>query len=257
MRSVRTRPGVAATVVLLAFAVGWFAPSLLAHAKAPSPVASRAYMYGAWTLATLAAVRVLYGGGLRGALRALGLAANPAPSVTMAFVATLPMLVGFAATADEVHLSVGVVAGSALAPGFFEEVFFRGLAFVQLHRAARWGVVPAAAVPAVAFAAGHVGPSSDLAAAFGVFAVTFAGALWFAWIVVAWGFVLWPAVALHVFMNLWWSAFGAGATALGGVGANLLRGATIAIATVWTIRHARRRGRSPWPRGRHWRNRTA
>ena len=87
----------------------------------------------AWLGASVSAGR------LRGSARELGLCHGPWPALQFGFVASLPMLVGFALTSrvnSRLDLvSVGV--GCFLAP-FAEEVLLRGYLFRQLYAGRGW-----------------------------------------------------------------------------------------------------------------------
>jgi len=67
------------------------------------------------------------------------------------------------------------------------------------------------------------------------------GGVWYAWLVRAWRSVF-VTITLHAAMNLGWTLAGAaGGAGGGGWIENALRAATIAIATVWTVRMVRAR----------------
>ena len=92
---------------------------------------------------------------------------------------------------------------------------------------------------AIFFGIGHLYQGNGWAQTAGIFAVTFAGALWFSWLYKAWDNNLWVPIGLHFLMNLYWSIFQVGDNALGGMLPNVFRAATIAI-TVWlTLRRQR------------------
>lgn len=127
--------------------------------------------------------------------------------------------------------------------GFFEELVFRGFVFGQLFRYARWGFLPAALLTAVAFGSLHLYQGHDLPSALGAFGVTAAGSVFFSWIYAEWNFNLWCVIWLHTLMNLPWIVFSVSASgAVGGIGANILRFGTIAIAIGLTIAYKKRRG---------------
>ncbi|MCB0636523.1 MAG: CPBP family intramembrane metalloprotease [Lewinella sp.] len=175
--------------------------------------------------------------------RHLGLVAPVGPALGWALVFALPMLLGgalFFPLAQELS-AANLIAGS-LVIGWVEEVFFRGFLFGQLYRHTRLGFLPAIFVGAVVFATGHLYQSQETGELLGIFAVTFMGAVLFAWLYVEWDDNLWVPIFLHALMNLAWHLFDMDTTALGGALPNLLRGLTIALAILLTIRHRRRRG---------------
>lgn len=187
----------------------------------------------------------LHGRRLSEVPRAWGLQANAPEALKMAFIFCLPMLIGYAFLAD-FNLSItwsGFLLGSLWA-AISEELFFRGFVFGQLFRFAGWGFVAAGLVNALVFGSAHLYQAGDLGSALGIFAITALGGLWFAWLYIEWGNNLWMPMAMHFFMNLWWTAFDAGPNAAGGLAANLFRAATIAFSIIWTLRMKRRRGQS-------------
>jgi membrane protease YdiL (CAAX protease family) len=125
-----------------------------------------------------------------------------------------------------------------------EELIYRGFVFGQLFRFAGWGFLSAGLLNALVFGSAHLYQAGDFGSALGIFAVTALGGLWFAWLYIEWDNNLYMPMAMHFFMNLWWTAFKAGPTAGGGVAANIFRGATIAISIIWTIRMKKKRGES-------------
>jgi len=69
--------------------------------------------------------------------------------------------------------------------------------------------------------------------------VTGFGALWFTWLLARWRSI-WVPIGLHAGMNLGWMLAGAsGGAGGGGWLVNILRVATMVIATWWTIRRTR------------------
>ena len=198
--------------------------------------------YACWLVPVATATAWLSGGRLRTGLRMLGLASNPGRGLALAFVFTLPMLAGYAGL-----LSVnrdlgwhGLLFGAVLA-AFMEELLFRGFLFGMLFHYAGWGFLPAALINGVLFAIGHLYQAGDVAGAISVLLVTFLGGAWFAWLYVEWD-TLWVPLGMHLFMNLWWMAFSAGDTAVGGTVANVCRIATIVLSVVVTIRFRKGHG---------------
>lgn len=174
----------------------------------------------------------------------IGLADRFGAGVLFAVLATLPMLIGYACigTFDR-EVSADHLLTRVVIAGFFEELVFRGFVFGQLFRYARWGFLPAALLTAVAFGSLHLYQGNDPASAMGAFAVTAAGSVFFSWIYVEWNYNLWCAICLHTLMNLPWIVFSVSASgAVGGMGANLLRAGTVAIAIGLTIAYKKQRG---------------
>lgn len=238
-------------LVLGAFVVARYALLLRLVAQATGEAASAwprplvvAAFYASWLVPVLVVTAALEGWRWRPLPGALGLTANAGRGLMLALAATLPMLVGYAFLAGgTARVSAPIVVSGALLPGFMEELLFRGFLFGLLFRRARWGFVPAVAVNALAFAAGHLYQTAELGASLAVFLITLLGGAWFAWLYVEWDECLWLPIGLHVLMNLWWLVFSVGDTAIGGLTANVFRAATIAVTVVATIRRRRRLGR--------------
>lgn len=173
----------------------------------------------------------------------LGIAHGFIKGSTVAFIATLPMLIGFALffkLATDISLN-SLLVGTVFA-AFFEELYFRGILFGQIYRFTRIGFLPAVLLGAIFFALGHLYQSQEPATIIGVFITTFMGAVLFAWTYIEWQNNLWVSIGLHFFMNLYWMLFSAGENALGGFEANVFRMATIALVIVGTIIYKKRKG---------------
>lgn len=235
-------------IILIAIFVAYFHREILKipglNLKAPweYPYYSMVVQHLAWLVVIGVTALILYRSRFKDALEHLGLTHSPFQGFSIAFLFTLPMLVGYGLAARAYDFSFSTMWFSALMPAFMEELLFRGFAFGLLFRRAQWGFLPAVAIPSFLFAGGHWYQGSSLMSALAIFAVTLIGSLWFAWLWVEWNFNLWIPIGLHFFMNLWWSVFGAGHTALGGLYANGFRIATIILSVVVTIRRRKRLG---------------
>ena len=192
------------------------------------------------------------------AVAELGLDKSVQTSLRFALLATAPMLLVYGIMAGfAVHFSFLAVLRTALVAPISEEVLYRGYLFGQLRRRAGLPMWMAVAVSAAPFAWGHLNQAEAhgfrLGETLGVLAVTAFGAWFFAWLFERWSWNLWIPIGMHAFMNLWWELFAVDETALGGGLANGARLATIAIAIVLTLWHARRRahlGEGEFARGR-------
>lgn len=175
---------------------------------------------------------------------AWGLKANAPEALKMAFIFCLPMLIGYAFLADfNTSITWSSFLLGCLWAAISEELFFRGFVFGQLFRFAGWGFVASGWLNALVFGSAHLYQAGDLGSAVGIFSITALGGLWFAWLYIEWDNNLWMPMCMHFFMNLWWTAFGAGQDAAGGLAVNLFRAATIACSIIWTLRMKRRQGR--------------
>lgn len=172
----------------------------------------------------------------------LGLDKGFGRGLGVAFIVTLPMLVGYAWLSDfTVNIDWGrdFLFGTIAAP-FFEELFFRAFLFGLLYRYAGWGLWPATLLDGLVFGAIHISQGDTMMSAAAVFAVTGAGAIGFSILYKEWGWNLWLVIFLHAFMNFYWMAFDVANNAAGGLWANVFRIMTIAIAIGWTVYHVRK-----------------
>jgi membrane protease YdiL (CAAX protease family) len=183
--------------------------------------------------------------GLRRGRRGLG------PVVLLALA---PMVVGGAIIAmtsgkapPEASAFWGSVYKGVVRAAIMEELFFRGLLVGVLAPAAigwtgrRFWIN--ATFAAALFASVHITWTLDAAArGWPTLLVTFAGGVWYAWLLGRWR-TLWVPMILHAGMNLGWLLAGsAGGAGGGGLFENLLRAATITIATWMTVRRTRSAG---------------
>ncbi len=173
---------------------------------------------------------------LRDIPSSVGLEKNLSQGMLVAFVFTLPMLLGYALSFsfNSEITSHSIFVGSIFA-AFFEELYFRGFLFGLIFRNTKLGFIPSIFFGAVIFGLGHLHQSTDLMTLIGIFLVTGLGAAFFAWLYVEWNYNLWVPIGLHLFMNLHWSLFSAGDNALGGATANIYRLITIFLAISGTI----------------------
>lgn len=202
----------------------------------------------------LAGLWWLYRRDLRWMLRELGLTGSLTVPIVFAALATLPLAIGFGLGDQPLtEIRLWDLFFTLTVYPFTIALIFRGFAFRQLHRRAGWGFFAAALVPPLLFSIVHVGfaffRDQDLeipllAAGFAVL-----GGLFYAWLFVAWGDNLWPEVAFHGLLNLWWEGFGIDRIGVGTTGSYLLRGAAYLLAVLLTLYWQR----LPWVR----RNRVA
>jgi hypothetical protein len=206
--------------------------------------------YTFWVIPTLLTLLIIYDFNFGRVLRELGLKSNPWKSILWAFLFTLPMLFGYYATTKTASLTGSIFFKEALLPGVFEEYIFRGFLIGQLFKHGRLGFIPAVLISSIAFGLGHIYQGGTLPVLLGIILMTSIGSAWFSWLFIEWGRNLYLVMALHAFMNLWWSVFSAGDNALGGISANIFRMITVAITVVVTVIMARRTGFKI--KGRDW-----
>jgi uncharacterized protein len=181
--------------------------------------------------------------GSKGFLESLGLNKPLLPGMLAPLLFTLPMFIGFAFAFEfNAEITLNQVLIMVISAAFFEELFFRGFLFGQIYRYTRIGFIPAILLGALLFAAVHLYQSQDFPTLIGIFATTFLGAVFFAWLYAEWNFNLWIPVFLHLFMNLSWLMFSVADNAFGGIYANVFRVLTIAMAIVFTIIYKRKKG---------------
>jgi len=171
----------------------------------------------------------------------LGLGHQPFKALLISFIFASPMLIGgLLFSGYQLNKSIpNLIAGTIIA-GFIEELYFRGFLFGQFYKHTRMGFIVAVLLGAVLFASGHLYQSQNPAEMFGIFGITFMGAVLFAWLYVEWNFNLWVPIFLHTLMNLAWHICDMDNTALGGVLPNVLRALTIAFAIIGTIMYKKK-----------------
>lgn len=228
-----------ATYFVGQFGSGWCSPFYNHLLTDLSPVA-RSVIWNVlyFGLIPLLGTALLFGGRLQ--LSLFGLDKGFGRGLGMAFLITLPMLVGYAVCSGfTVNLSANDFYFGTLSAPFFEEFFFRAFLFGLLYRYAGWGMLPATLLDAFVFGIIHVSQGDDFASSASVFAVTAAGAAWFSWLYKEWEWNLWLVVFLHALMNCYWMLFDMADNAAGGLWANVFRVMTIVISVIWTIRHTK------------------
>ncbi|SER21903.1 CPBP family intramembrane glutamic endopeptidase [Neolewinella agarilytica] len=167
----------------------------------------------------------------------LGLNRGFSRGLGFAFLATLPMAVGYGIVSGlEWNLEWDAFLYGCVQASFAEEIIFRAFLFGLLYRKAGWGLFPATLIDGLVFGAIHMYQGETVAEAIMVFVVTGAGAAWFSWLFKEWNWNLWVPVFLHFFMNFWWSGFEMADNAAGGLWANVFRVMTIAFTVYVTNR---------------------
>lgn len=193
-------------------------------------------------------------------LRAMGIQKGFFKGLGVAFIFTLPMLIGYAwvsgvgvnGFATEMNFRT-FYWGIILAP-LAEELFYRGFLFGQLYRFGGWGFVPAGLLSALIFGSMHLYQANDFGSAVGIFAITGIGGMWFAWLYVEWGKNLWLSIFLHFFMNCYWGIFDMADNAAGGFYANLFRIITIIVSVMATHYLQKKLGKKEINKATLWKN---
>jgi uncharacterized protein len=167
----------------------------------------------------------------------LGLDGDFFKGLKYAFLFTLPMLIGYFLLGDYNHEKTFIEnILKALKDGFREEIYFRAFLFGQLFRQVKLGFIPAVLINGLIFGLLHIYQAHTLTQSIGIFTITFAGAIWFAWLFIEWKENLWLPIFMHFFMNFYWHLFSTEKSAMGGLMLNLPRTLTIALSIYLTIK---------------------
>ncbi|HXT70688.1 MAG TPA: CPBP family intramembrane glutamic endopeptidase [Vicinamibacterales bacterium] len=159
---------------------------------------------------------------------ALGLDARIDRGLAFGLVATLPMAAALLLIPHSRPFSPDLALGSALLGPFAEELLFRGFLFGLLWRIAGWPPSAAIAMSALLFGGAHQ---------MEVFPMI-AGGVVLGWVAYRWN-SLWPAVAMHGCMNLWWDLSLGNSLARAPVNPDLMSTAqviSVALAVGMTLR---------------------
>jgi uncharacterized protein len=213
-------------------AYGWL------HSHWPFYVAESLDKIGGAVVCVLA-VWLMYRIGLRGISHELGLSAPILPAIAFALIASSPMLIGFAITRSLTpHIEILPLLFLTVLSPLVEEIEFRGFGVRQLQRGTGWPFWVVVWPSALLFGYGHVEQGQSLQEMAGLFFLTGAGGVTFAWLVYRWQ-NLWVAVALHICMNLWWELFSVAKTAIGGWFPFMLQNLTMLLAIFITLYRTR------------------
>lgn len=167
----------------------------------------------------------------------LGLSKGFGRGLGFAFLATLPMAIGYGVVSGfNWNISLPGFMYGCVQAGFSEEILFRAFLFGLLFRKCGWGIIPATLFDGVVFGAIHVYQGDTPMEAALVFLASGAGAVWFSWLFKEWNWNLWVVIFLHFFMNFYWGGFDMADNAAGGLWANVFRIMTIAFTVIVTTR---------------------
>ena len=120
------------------------------------------------------------------------------------------MLIGFAITRSLTpHIELLPLLFLTILSSLVEEIEFRGFGVRQLQRGTRWPFWVVAWPSALLFGYGHIEQGQSLQEMIGLFFLTGAGGVTFAWLVYRWQ-------NLWVGMNLCWELFSVAKSAIGG-----------------------------------------
>lgn len=230
-----------AIAVILCFFIGFYTPSRLQsvlHLQITSYSLQIFIQYFCWLFPPI--IYFVFTEKLSQFAQQCGLTGNLKQALIFAFVTVLPMLLSSVIGGSfDTQLHITKAIHYTLLAGFMEELLFRGFLFGQLFRTCRWGFIPASLPGAIFFGLGHLYQAGNPHESFSIFLVTFAGALWFAWLYAEWN-NLWVPIFLHIFMNSSWVLFNVGENAAGTLSSNIFRGISIALTISLTLRYKRR-----------------
>ena len=160
-----------------------------------------------WIPACVVVTMLAHGLSLRAALTELGFSDGPWRGIVFGLLATLPMAVA-AQLGGLNPFHISVIAASAAIDPIAETILFTGFLSGQLFQRARWPLPAAIAVSAFMFGLAHLqGFIVRLETFLPALAAIAAGGALFTWVAHRWG-NLWPAIALHGAINLWWTLSG-------------------------------------------------
>jgi uncharacterized protein len=193
----RSQIGVALLAVTYLCVQAFWTLSEWAGAAFRNPAVEGAAKLALWGIVSVIATMAVVRRGPRVSLSALGLLGSQLPAAGLMLLATTPMAI--LAIADFRGARLDHVVGDALLGPLAEELLFRGFLFGLLVQVAQWRLSTAIVFSAVAFGLAHDGNLAQSVA-------MAAGGAVMAWLTYRWR-SLWPAIALHSAMNLWWEFF--------------------------------------------------
>ncbi|MEP1229461.1 MAG: CPBP family intramembrane glutamic endopeptidase [Litorimonas sp.] len=154
----------------------------------------------------------------------------------------LPLVYAFSFPLSDMSTVFMRLLHGAVIPGTTEEIWFRCFLFGLLFRVANWGFLPAAILGAIIFGAAHLYQGNAVLDSVGVFAITGAASLWWAWIYVEWDYNPWVPIGFHVLMNGCFVVFTVSDTALLPIVGEVARASVVIISVGLTLWIRQRQG---------------
>lgn len=145
-------------------------------------------------------------------------------SFTLALIGTSPMLIGYG-----IHFKISTIINieslfiNTISSAFFEEIIFRAFLIGTLYRFTQLGFLSSLLLGSLLFAQVHLYQSQNSMELIEIFAITFLGSVFFAWIYIEQNFNIWSAIFLHFFMNLYWEIFTVSENVAGNLYGNLYK----------------------------------
>ncbi|WP_160136971.1 CPBP family intramembrane glutamic endopeptidase [Chryseobacterium sp. c4a] len=155
---------------------------------------------------------------------------------SLAFIGTLPMLIGYAihfrivSTFNFESLFINTISSA-----FFEEIIFRSFLIGTLYRFTRLGFLSSILLGSLLFAQVHLYQSQNITELIEIFAITFLGSVFFAWVYFEHNFNIWTAISLHFLMNLYWEIFNVSDNVSGNTFGNLYKFLSILLIIGITV----------------------
>lgn len=160
--------------------------------------------------------------------------------ITLAFIGTLPMLIGYFIFFEPVRkLDLQGIFINTASSAFFEEIIFRAFLIGTLYRFTRMGFISSILFGSLLFAKAHLYQSNDFKELIEIFLITFLGSAFFSWAHIETDYNLWTAIFLHFFMNLYWELFDVAGNVSGNLYGNSMKILSILLAIVLIINHKR------------------
>ncbi|PWN64780.1 CPBP family intramembrane glutamic endopeptidase [Chryseobacterium oncorhynchi] len=159
----------------------------------------------------------------------------------LAFLGTLPMLIGYC-----IHFKINSTINTeslfinTISSAFFEEIIFRAFLIGTLFRFTKLGFLSSVLLGSLLFAQVHLYQSQNTIELIEIFAITFLGSVFFAWVYFEQDFNLWCAIFLHSLMNFYWEIFNVSENVSGNLYGNLYKFLSIFLIIGIIIYHKRK-----------------
>ncbi|WP_347216167.1 CPBP family intramembrane glutamic endopeptidase [Chryseobacterium sp.] len=161
---------------------------------------------------------------------------------SLAFIGTLPMLIGYAIhfrLSDSINSETLFI--NTVSSAFFEEIIFRSFLIGTLYRFTRLGFLSSILLGSLLFAQVHLYQSQNIVELIEIFAITFLGSVFFAWVYFEENFNIWSAIFLHFFMNLYWELFNVSDNVSGNLFGNLYKLLSIFLIIGMIVFHKKKK----------------
>ncbi|MBV8324771.1 CPBP family intramembrane glutamic endopeptidase [Chryseobacterium sp.] len=162
----------------------------------------------------------------------------------LAFAGTLPMITGYMihfrliSKIDFESLFINTISSA-----FFEELIFRAYLIGILFRFSRLGFLSSVVLGSLLFAQVHLYQSRDIMELTEIFAITFLGSVFFAWVYSEQEFNIWTAIFIHFFMNLYWELFNVSDNVSGNLYGNLYKLISLVLIVTLTVYDKKRKNK--------------